>query len=303
MLGLKVVLLLFSLLLVQAENFYDDNPHIIELTPKSFDRVIHKTNYTTLVEFYAPWCGYCKQLKGTMQKVAKVLDGLVQVATVNCDNPKNKQLCAQNRVQGFPTLIVFRPPKVNLDDVKIKKSIHISETYSGERKLKPIVEFTTSRMKNYVKRLTKLDNLANVILDNRFRYSLILFSKNESVSPLHKSLALDWLGMIDFYVINNNKINTSCTFEVKSHPNITTFIYGLKQSQSSSTKSRLVLFDKINDEYHDFNDSFSNKLSITNFLMKFTDPKEGPLTKRQTFLDRLKLGKENKKKLLEHDEL
>ena len=126
-------IILLGLCAVLAQNFYDASPHIIELTPKSFDKVVHRTNYTTVVEFYAPWCGYCKLLKNIMKKAAKNLDGIVQVASVNCDLAKNKQLCAQYRVEGFPTLMVFRPPKVDLNkqsDNRVKLGNHASEVYN-----------------------------------------------------------------------------------------------------------------------------------------------------------------------------
>ena len=50
---IKLLLGLFIMNEVKAQNFYDSDPHISELTPKSFDKAIHNTNYTSLVEFYA----------------------------------------------------------------------------------------------------------------------------------------------------------------------------------------------------------------------------------------------------------
>ena len=108
LLSISALFVLFQLQsVVWGQNFYDRDPNIIELTPKNFDQVIHRTNYTSVVEFYAPWCGHCQQLKGKMKKVAKSLEGIVQVASVNCDQAKNKQLCAKQKIKGYPTIMVL----------------------------------------------------------------------------------------------------------------------------------------------------------------------------------------------------
>ena len=44
---------------------------MIELTPKDFDESLSSGNW--LVKFYAPWCGYCRQLEPTYKEVAAQL--------------------------------------------------------------------------------------------------------------------------------------------------------------------------------------------------------------------------------------
>jgi thiol-disulfide isomerase/thioredoxin len=56
------------------------------------------------VEYYAPWCGYCKQFAPQYVKVAKSLQGLALVAAVNCDDKANARLCRAANIQGFPTI-------------------------------------------------------------------------------------------------------------------------------------------------------------------------------------------------------
>lgn len=60
------------------------------------------------MEFYAPWCGHCKTLKPAFEKAAQNLEGLAQVAAMNCDDDQNKELCAAMGVKGFPTLKTVR---------------------------------------------------------------------------------------------------------------------------------------------------------------------------------------------------
>ncbi|CDH15824.1 related to Protein disulfide-isomerase MPD1 [Zygosaccharomyces bailii ISA1307] len=302
-----LILLCFgSLAPALAQNFYDEDPHIMELTPKSFEKVIHRTNYTTIVEFYAPWCGYCQQLKKTMKKAARNLEGVLQVAAVNCDLAKNKQICAQNKVQGFPTLMVYRPPKVDVSkpfDRRINLDNHASEIYKGERKLAPIVDFALSRMKNYVKRLLNINKL-NAVFDKASRPSVVLFSKKDKLSPVYNSIALDWLGVLDCFIIPNRKVQSLNDDDnlAKTHPKIFTFLQKTMPDQKGSEESLLVVFDSKNDEYHVFEGKSLVKEQIAEFLTKKFDliPNEGPGSRRQYFLDSVKNGKNRK---LKHDEL
>lgn len=309
MLFTKLLIFIFSIQFIEAQNFYDKSPNIIELTPKNFEKVVHRTNYSTLVEFYAPWCGYCQKMKGVMERASKNLQDIVQVASVNCDLAKNKPLCAQYRIQGFPTLMVFRPPKVNFNKPTgdtPRLSNHASEVYKGERKLRPIVDFSVSRVKNYVKRLLRLEKLSDAIKDKTKRYSVVLFAKKENTSPLYKSIALDWLGTLEFFTIANNKVNKLTDFDLKTHPNIETYIKGIINTVNPGDSSRLVVFDGQEDKYYVFDGESFNKVEIAKFLSNFAQANEGPLTKRQEFLDHLKLGgAKNKKssKSIIHDEL
>lgn len=302
--------MLFILLGLQSpvlgQNFYDEDPHLMELTPKNFDKVIHRTNHTTVVEFYAPWCGYCQQLKGTMKKVARNLDGILQIAAVNCDLAKNKQLCAQHKVQGFPTLMVFRPPKIDVSKPvheRINLGNHASEVYKGERKLAPIADFAVSRMKNYVRRLLSINKL-NLVFEKATRPSMVLFSKKGKLSPVYRSIALDWLGILDCFIVPNGKLHVLSDEDKLSqtHPNIFEFLQKTIPVQKNCDQSLLVVFDSAKDEYHVFESGSLVKAQIAEFLSKKLgiSPREGPGSKRQLFLDAVKRGKSKK---LKHDEL
>jgi len=48
---------------------------VIQLTSKNFDKSLSDGN-VWLIEFYAPWCGYCKKLQPEYSAAAKVLSGL-----------------------------------------------------------------------------------------------------------------------------------------------------------------------------------------------------------------------------------
>ena len=61
---------------------------------------------TVLVDFWAPWCGPCKQLTPALEKVVTQAGGAVKLVKINVDN--NQQLAQQLRVQSIPTVMAFR---------------------------------------------------------------------------------------------------------------------------------------------------------------------------------------------------
>jgi len=65
---------------------YGKNSDVIELTKDNFAKQVFSSEHVWLIEFYAPWCGHCKQLAGDYEKAAKNLKGIVRVGAVNCDN-------------------------------------------------------------------------------------------------------------------------------------------------------------------------------------------------------------------------
>ena len=59
-----------------------------------------------LVDFWAPWCGPCKQLTPVLEKVVKEAKGAVKLVKINID--ENKRIAAQMRIQSIPAVFAFR---------------------------------------------------------------------------------------------------------------------------------------------------------------------------------------------------
>lgn len=295
------------ILAASPDNFYNDDKNIIEATSRSFDRIVHRSNYTSLVEFYAPWCGHCKNLAPTMKKVAKKLDGLVQVVTVNCDLESNKPLCGEYEVKGFPTLKVFKPQKFDLlkDDTNSSKKVkkvkgtltrHVFEDYIGERKMSTIVDFCISRIKNHVKKVgnvNKFHKLDNLPLN---RKPIIVFSKNDRISPVLKSMGLDWLDTVQFFSIYNKKVTLlpeDSDFN-KKYPQIVTQLNEIIESiKKDPSKTHMIAFDFTNDKIIEYRGKSINKEGVNDFLTSEFELKssEGPFSNRGEYLNRLKSGK------------
>ncbi len=86
--------------------------HVIDITDETFQTaVIEESKHRpVVVDFWAPWCGPCRTLGPTIEKVAGEFKGDVVVAKLNVD--ENQQSAGQYRVQGIPAVKAFRDGRV-----------------------------------------------------------------------------------------------------------------------------------------------------------------------------------------------
>jgi thioredoxin 1 len=77
-----------------------------ETTDKNFEKDVLKANGYVLVDFWAEWCGPCKQLSPIVDDVANEMKGRLEVFKVNID--QNPDSPAKYNVRGIPTLVIFK---------------------------------------------------------------------------------------------------------------------------------------------------------------------------------------------------
>lgn len=61
------------LLVAGTYALYDSSSDVVELTPSNFERLVTKSDEVWIVEFFAPWCGHCKNLVPEYKKAARAL--------------------------------------------------------------------------------------------------------------------------------------------------------------------------------------------------------------------------------------
>ena len=80
--------------------------HPLHLTDATFDRVIGGTDLPVLVDFYADWCGPCKMMAPSVDRLAHDTVGSALIAKLDTDaSPRTSQ---RFQIRGIPTSIVFR---------------------------------------------------------------------------------------------------------------------------------------------------------------------------------------------------
>lgn len=131
---------------------------VLDLEPKNFDDIVLKSGKPALVEFFAPWCGHCKNLAPVYEELGtnfQHASDKVSVAKVDADN--HKSLGKRFGVSGFPTLKWFDGKSDTPTD------------YTGGRDLESLSKFITEKTNIKPKVKGKLPSQVVYLNDQTFK--------------------------------------------------------------------------------------------------------------------------------------
>lgn len=82
----------------------------VAVTDATFDAEVKNSDIPVVVDFWAEWCGPCKQIGPALEEISNDMDGKVKIVKVNVDENPNSP--AQMGVRGIPALFLFKDGQV-----------------------------------------------------------------------------------------------------------------------------------------------------------------------------------------------
>ena len=84
--------------------------HVLHVSETSFEKDVLQAAEPVLVDFWAPWCGPCKQIAPMLHELGSKYQGKLAVAKVNVD--ENASVAAEFGVRSIPSLMIFKEGKM-----------------------------------------------------------------------------------------------------------------------------------------------------------------------------------------------
>jgi len=137
---------------------------VVILDSSNFDQIVLDNNKHVLVEFYAPWCGHCKKLAPTWEKLANVFKNEDEVVIANIDADKYGDVGSRFGVSGFPTLKFF--PKDNKEGIAFEGGRELSDFVKYINEKTGAKRTESGRLEETFGRVSSLDVIASTFLSS-----------------------------------------------------------------------------------------------------------------------------------------
>ena len=193
----------------------NENINIIDVNESDFNNLVIEASVKKLivVDFWAPWCGPCKQLTPILEKIINNSGDKVVLAKINID--ENQQIAAQLRIQSIPTVYAFRDKQ-------------IVNAFQGVIPEKQIVEFLEKSLGSKLNEdFTEFyDQIKNIKSENRYeeaKDALLEFISTNPKETLAINLYLD------------------CLIELKQYEEVNLFIQSLEEDIQNKEEIKQII--------------------------------------------------------------
>jgi len=229
---------------------------VLDLIPSNFDKVVFESNKPALVEFFAPWCGHCKNLAPVYEELAaKFASAGDKVSIAKVDADEHKSLGKRFGVQGFPTLKWFDGKKGSTP-----------EDYSGGRDLDSLSKFISEKTGIKAKAAKAAPSHVEMLTDATFKTEiggdkdvLVAFTAPwcghcKTLAPVWEKVAADFaseptvlIAKVDAEAENSKA--TAQAQDVSSYPTLKFFPKGSTTPEPySGARSEEALVDFVNSK-------------------------------------------------------